>query len=258
LEDNVFKRTFDFVFAASLLVLSAPVLLVCAVLIKLESVGPVLFRQKRVGRNFRQFELYKLRTMTAGSKGLPYTVGGDPRVTRVGTWLRRTKLDEFPQLYNVLRGDMSIVGPRPVVPEIASDFREQYVRLVVVRPGLTDPASLKYCRESELLARVPDPIAYFESVVAPEKIRISQMYIEKCTAWSDLQLIYRTAFAVWDAAVHPTSNANTQPGSVAGNWQRPRTMGTAGSGELPPGFVVQNLSPQAAIALPNGPSAADD
>ena len=205
----MFKRTIDIVFAFSLLVLAAPVLLLCALLIKLESPGPVLFRQKRMGRSFKVFYLYKLRTMTSGTQGLHYTVAGDPRITRLGAWLRRTKLDEFPQLINILRGEMSIVGPRPVVPQIAHDFRKEYELLLKVRPGLTDPASLKYCRESELLALVPDPVAYFETVVTPEKLRISSEYLQHMSAASDLGLILRTAVAVIDTTVRPSRSGRS-------------------------------------------------
>ncbi|MDE3199824.1 MAG: sugar transferase [Acidobacteriota bacterium] len=197
------KRLFDICFALTLLFVAAPTLLLCAILIKLESPGPVLFVQNRMGRGFRVFRLYKLRTMACGVQGLHYTVGGDPRITRLGAWLRRMKLDEFPQLINVLRGEMSIVGPRPVVPQIALDFRREYEVLLGVRPGLTDPASLKYCRESELLALVPDPIAYFETVVTPEKLRISREYMQRANAVKDVGLILRTALAVIDTTVHP-------------------------------------------------------
>ncbi len=202
----MFKRTIDITFALLLLLFAAPILLLCALLIKLESPGPVLFCQKRMGRNFKTFQLYKLRTMTSGARGLHYTVAGDPRITRLGAWLRRTKLDEFPQLINVLRGEMSIVGPRPVVPRIAFDFRREYRQLLKFRPGLTDPASLKYCREADLLALVPDPIAYFETVVTPEKLRISREYLNDANAVSDLGLILRTAIAVIDTTVRPSDS----------------------------------------------------
>jgi len=141
--------------------------------------------------------------MDEAAEGLPFTTGCDPRVTRCGRWMRRCKLDELPQLVNTLRGEMSVVGPRPVVPEIALEFRAMYQQILTVRPGLTDPASLKYCREADLLALVPDPVAYFKTVVTPEKLRLSAEYIETGSAWSDVALVVRTAVAVADAAAHP-------------------------------------------------------
>jgi lipopolysaccharide/colanic/teichoic acid biosynthesis glycosyltransferase len=203
LEDNVVKRWFDIAFSLSLLILTAPMLGVCAILIKLESCGPVFFVQWRMGKGFRPFLLYKLRTMETDASGLPFTTGTDPRVTRCGRWMRRMKLDELPQLVNVLLGEMSVVGPRPVVPEIALEFRAMYEQILRVQPGLTDPASLKYCREAELLALVPDPVAYFKTVVTPEKLRLSAEYIGRRSAWSDAALVVQTAVAVVDAATHP-------------------------------------------------------
>lgn len=202
------KRSFDVAFALSLLILTAPALAVCAILIKLESPGPVLFRQWRMGKGFRPFLLFKLRTMEEKSHGLPFTTVCDPRVTCCGRWMRRCKLDELPQLLNVLRGEMSVVGPRPVVPEIALEFGAMYEQILTVLPGLTDPASLKYCREAELLALVPDPVAYFKTVVTPEKLRLSAEYIQTGSAWSDGVLVVRTVIAVLDAATHP----NLRPG----------------------------------------------
>lgn len=200
----MFKRSVDLTFSFTLLLLSAPVVVVAALLIKLESQGPVLFRQTRMGRGLKPFVLYKLRTMSHGTKGLHYTIGGDPRVTRIGELLRRTKIDELPQLLNVIRGDMSLVGPRPVVPQIALDFREAYEYLLRFRPGLTDPASLKYCRESELLALAPDPVAYFNTVVTPDKLRLSVAYVERATLGSDLVILAQTALAV-TVGWHPAS-----------------------------------------------------
>ena len=170
--------------------------MICAILIKLDSEGPVLFHQQRVGRDFRSFQLHKLRTMRNRSAGTVITLGPDVRITRVGRWLRRYKLDELPQLWNVLRGEMSLVGPRPVVPEVVNEFHRSYTTLLRVRPGLTDPASLKYCREAEILAQVPDPLQYFRKVVTPEKIRISSAYMRRATVWSDFVILARTAVAL--------------------------------------------------------------
>ncbi|MGB7549273.1 MAG: sugar transferase [Terracidiphilus sp.] len=196
LGDNVVKRCIDISLAISLLLLASPILIFCALIVKLDSKGPALFRQMRAGRGFHRFELLKLRTMEDHRRGSPYTLGADPRITRSGRWLRKYKLDELPQLWNVLRGDMSMVGPRPVIPELADEFHSEYTRLLEVRPGLTDPASLKYCRETELLATVPEPLLYFKAVVTPDKLRLSQAYINRATAWSDLGLMAQTAFAL--------------------------------------------------------------
>jgi len=179
-----------------LLLAALPVLLVCAVLIKLDSKGGVLFRQVRMGRGFRTFELVKLRTMDSSKRGCRYTFGADPRVTRVGGWMRKYKLDELPQLWNVLRGDMSLVGPRPVVPELALEFRQDYEALLSVRPGLTDPATLKYCAESEILGLVDNPMEHFKTVVTPDKLRISRAYLRHANVRTDVALMARTALAL--------------------------------------------------------------
>ena len=187
------KRCFDFTCALFLLILASPTFLLCAILIKLDSKGPVLFRQLRMGRDFHPFALLKLRTMEDHSKGTAVTLGPDPRITHIGRWLRKYKLDELPQLWNVMRGDMSLVGPRPVILALTSEFRRDYERLLTVRPGLTDPATLKYYRECEILAVSPDPLLYFKTVVTPDKLVISATYLEHATFWSDLRLLARTA-----------------------------------------------------------------
>jgi lipopolysaccharide/colanic/teichoic acid biosynthesis glycosyltransferase len=182
----VLKRGLDIALAGLLLACVLPVLAVAALLIKLDSDGPVLFCQERMGRNFKCFRLIKLRTMKESSGGLAYTLGADPRITRVGRWLRWFKMDELPQLWNVLRGDMSMVGPRPVVPELAFEFKKSYETLLMERPGLTDPATVKYCREAEMLAVVPEPLRFFKRVVTPDKLRISEIYLRNANVWSDL------------------------------------------------------------------------
>jgi lipopolysaccharide/colanic/teichoic acid biosynthesis glycosyltransferase len=192
----VFKRTFDIVCSCVLLALTLPLLVFAAILIKLDSAGPVVFRQARAGRGFRPFALLKLRTMTLGGGGSAYTLGADPRITRVGRWLRHYKVDELPQLWNVLRGEMSMVGPRPVIPQLALEFDWAYQRLLSVRPGLTDPASLRYCNETEILSAVPEPLHYFKAVVTPAKIRISQDYLNHADLRSDLAVMAKTALAL--------------------------------------------------------------
>ena len=193
---SAIKRAIDMVVAALMLTLCMPMLGMAALLIKLDSEGPILFRQMRMGRDFRPFSLLKLRTMKSGADGPIYTLGDDPRISRVGAWLRWLKIDEFPQFWNVLRGDMSLVGPRPVVPELVAEFAEDYARLLQVRPGLTDPATAKYCREAEMLAKAADPMDYFKSVVTPDKLRLSAEYLERATLWSDLGVLARTALAL--------------------------------------------------------------
>jgi lipopolysaccharide/colanic/teichoic acid biosynthesis glycosyltransferase len=189
---TVVKRIVDVGVASLLLLLSLPVLLLAAMLIVLTSPGPVLFRQVRMGRGFQTFEMLKLRTMAHAEAGLAYTLGPDPRITAVGRWLRRSKLDELPQLWNVLRGDMSLVGPRPVLPELTQEFREFYTELLQGRPGITDPASLKYREETQLLARARDPMHFFKTVVTPDKIRMSLDYMGRANVWTDAKVLAMT------------------------------------------------------------------
>lgn len=193
---DVFKRSVDVVLAGLLLIIALPFLFIAAIGIKLDSAGPVIFRQARMGRRFRSFELLKLRTMITSSSGPAYTLGADPRITGIGRWLRLYKVDELPQLWNVLRGEMSLVGPRPVIPELTREFKQEYEQLLSVRPGLTDPATLKYRCESEVLALVPDPLQYFKTVVTPDKLRISQAYLERANMASDLRMMACTALVL--------------------------------------------------------------
>ena len=190
------KRGIDIIFAGAMLVLVSPLLLLCALLVRFDSDGPALFRQIRVGRNFRPFQMFKLRTMRNGEQGAPITLGSDARITRTGAWLRRWKLDEVPQLWNVLRGDMSLVGPRPVIPVLARGFASDYEQLLRVRPGLTDPASIRFCREAEMLSLVADPMGYFKTVIIPEKLRMSREYLSHATLLSDFRIIVKTVFVV--------------------------------------------------------------
>ncbi len=192
----MFKRSVDILLAGLLLAVSLPFLVIAAIIIKLDSKGPVIFSQIRMGWRFKRFQLLKLRTMRDSCTGLDYTFGADPRITRSGRWLRCFKLDELPQLWNVLRGDMSLVGPRPVVPQLTVEFKWAYDRLLEARPGLTDPATLKYCREAEILALVPNPLKYFMTVVTPDKLRISQAYQLRANMWSDLGVMAGTAIAL--------------------------------------------------------------
>ncbi|HEX4319599.1 MAG TPA: sugar transferase [Acidobacteriaceae bacterium] len=186
------KRLVDIVASFALLIAASPLLAFAALAILLTSRGPVLFRQIRMGRGFRPFEIFKLRTMAHAEAGLAYTLGPDPRITPIGKFLRRSKIDELPQLWNVLWGEMSLVGPRPVLPELTEEFHEYYAFLLRVRPGLTDPASLKYSQESLLLAQASDPMRFFKNVVTPDKLRISFEYLGHANLWTDLATIAMT------------------------------------------------------------------
>lgn len=188
------KRVFDIVFSLAGLIMLSPVFLLAAVLVKLTSRGPVFFRQERIGRGFRPFHIIKFRTMVeeAPALGGQLTAGRDPRITAVGRVLRATKVDELPQLINVLRGDMSFVGPRPEVPRYVELFHGDYAELLRVRPGITDLASLKYRHESELLGESDDPETLYAQQILPDKIALGKQYIRQQSLGLDLRLICQT------------------------------------------------------------------
>ncbi|REK10869.1 MAG: sugar transferase [Planctomycetota bacterium] len=188
------KRTFDLLASGLGLVLASPFLLAAAVAVKLDSSGPVFFKQERMGRSFRAFRIYKFRTMVADApkRGGQITFGADPRITRVGRVLRKTKLDELPQLINVVRGDMSLVGPRPEVPRYVEMFRDDYAHVLAVRPGLTDPASVKYRDEAEQLAVAEDPEREYAERILPDKIAMARQYIAEATFWGDVGILLKT------------------------------------------------------------------
>ena len=188
------KRTFDVCMAALGLVLTAPLLAIISVLIKLDSQGPVIFRQVRVGQGFRPFAMQKFRTMVVDASGtsLPLTVGQDPRITRVGRILRKFKLDELPQLLNVLVGDMSFVGPRPEVPRYVERLRSEFSEVLTVRPGITDLASLRYIDEAAILAYSSSPEEEYQLKVLPEKLRLAKLYIRHMSLRLDLAIIMQT------------------------------------------------------------------
>jgi lipopolysaccharide/colanic/teichoic acid biosynthesis glycosyltransferase len=193
------KRLFDLLLASLGLVLLAPVLLAVAAWVKVDTPGPVFFRQERVGRFGKPFRIHKFRTMAHRplDVGREITVGADPRITRSGHWLRRTKVDELPQLIDVLAGDMSIVGPRPEVPRYVAHYPPSLRdKVLSVRPGITDFASLQFRRESELLARAADPEREYVEVVMPEKLRYAAQYVDQASLATDLRLIARTVMAL--------------------------------------------------------------
>lgn len=184
---------FDVLGALAALVLLAPVLLLTALAVKLDSPGPVFFRQERVGRHGRPFRIHKFRTMAAGAPGPQITVGADPRITRVGAVLRHYRLDELPQFIDVLLGRMSLVGPRPEVPRYVALYPEDMRRRVLaVRPGITDPASLEFVDEGSQLAQAADPEREYVEVILPRKLRRAAEYAAQATLWSDLGIIGRT------------------------------------------------------------------
>lgn len=194
------KRIFDVVVAALGLLLLSPLLLGIAVWIRIDSPGSALYRQERVGRFGRLFRIHKFRTMSqSGPNGaLQITVGADPRITRAGRVLRRTKLDELPQLWDVLVGDMSLVGPRPEVPKYVALYPDALRdKVLSVRPGMTDRASIEYREENELLARAADPERAYIDVVMPAKLRYAAEYVDRRSMWADLCLIGATVQALW-------------------------------------------------------------
>jgi len=190
------KRAVDLLAATCALLVSAPLLLIIAVWIKLDSRGPIFFHQERVGLRGRAFVIYKFRTMFAGATaegGTQITVGADPRITRAGQILRRHKLDELPQFINVLKGEMSIVGPRPEVPRYVALYSPEVRDLVLsVRPGITDLASIEYRDESRLLAAADDPERYYVQVVLPAKLKYCAQYVNSKSLWLDLVIVGKT------------------------------------------------------------------
>jgi lipopolysaccharide/colanic/teichoic acid biosynthesis glycosyltransferase len=195
----ILKRWFDIVVAVLTTVLLAPLLAVIFLAVRAESGGPVVFWQTRVGRHGRPFTILKFRTMAVSSGAeAPLTVGTDPRVTRVGAFLRRYKLDELPQLFNVLAGDMSLVGPRPEIPEFVKHYPREVRDIVLsVPPGITDLASIEFRHESEILARYPDPIhAYIEHIL-PRKLALCRHYVETRSLALDLRILVQTFLSLW-------------------------------------------------------------
>jgi lipopolysaccharide/colanic/teichoic acid biosynthesis glycosyltransferase len=213
------KRSVDVLASLAGLVVLAPVFAVVALAIKLDSRGPVFFRQERIGRHFKPFRILKFRSMVsdAPSRGSAITfVTGDARITRVGKVLRRTKLDEFPQLINVLLGDMSLVGPRPEIPEYVERFRDDYRQVLEVRPGITDLASVKYRDEAALLEQFEHPAEAYLETILPDKIRLGREYVERSSFLLDMSLVFRTVFAIPArvAAVDRSGRAGVAAGDV--------------------------------------------
>ena len=188
------KRLFDAVAAAVGLVMTSPLLLLCAVAVRLGSPGPIFFRQRRVGVCGKPFVIIKFRTMVHQTEknGLRITADGDARITAAGRWLRKLKLDELPQLFNVLIGEMSLVGPRPEVPEYAAAYDADQARVLSVRPGITGPAALTYIDEEKVLASKHDKEAFYRNTLMPQKLELDLAYCEHINFLTDLQMIMAT------------------------------------------------------------------
>jgi lipopolysaccharide/colanic/teichoic acid biosynthesis glycosyltransferase len=191
------KRGFDLVVAAVGLVLASPVIAVAAIAVKLDSRGPAFFSGPRVGRNGALFQIHKVRTMSVGAPraGPAVTAGDDPRTTRVGRFLRRTKLDELPQLLNVLKGEMSLVGPRPEHPRYVERYTAEQRRLLSVRPGITGPAALAFLDEEDLLSGGQAEARYLGEVM-PRKLELELRYLDRATLATDIGILLRTAGAL--------------------------------------------------------------
>lgn len=192
------RRGFDLTASVAGLVLLGPVFLVVAGLVAATSPGPILYRQERVGRHGRPFEIYKFRTMRtdAEASGGQLTVGDDPRITAIGRWLRAAKLDELPQLLNVAKGDMALVGPRPEVPRYVAMYTLRQRRVLSVRPGITDPASIAYRDESRVLAAAEDPERTYVETIMPHKLELNLAYLKRRTLARDVAVILLTVMRV--------------------------------------------------------------
>lgn len=192
------KRLFDIVASGLGLIVLSPLFLILAIWIKLDSKGPVFYRQVRVGYKNKDFRIFKFRSMRVGAdKGSLVTIGGhDPRVTRSGYFIRKFKFDELPQLINVFLGDMSLVGPRPEVRHYVGYWTPEQMHVLDVRPGITDPASIKFRNENELMEKTEDPEKYYIEVIMQEKIKLYLEYVEKHSLFYDLGLIFKTFWVI--------------------------------------------------------------
>jgi len=188
------KRTFDFMTALVGFIILSPLFLLVALLIKLDSTGPVFFRQERIGKGFRPFRIYKFRTMVQNARhqGGLITFGADPRITKLGRVLRQTKIDELPQLINILCGEMSFVGPRPEVRPYVELFREDYAEILSILPGITDLASMQYRDEAKVLGRFAEPDSVYIKHILPAKIKLAKEYVRRSSFFFDMTLIVKT------------------------------------------------------------------
>lgn len=192
--NQITKRIFDFLLSLAGVIILSPIFIIVSIAIKIDSKGSILFLQKRVGRYGKEFNIYKFRTMVTDAErlGKQITVGKDNRITRVGAFLRKFKIDELPQLFNVLKGDMSLVGPRPEVPKYVDLYTDEQRKVLDVRPGITDMASLRYKDENDILGKVENPEEYYINVIMKDKLRLNLEYIEKSNVFFDIYLIVKT------------------------------------------------------------------
>lgn len=192
--NDFFKRIFDIIFSLLGIILLLPILIIISIIIKLTSKGPILFTQVRVGKNKANFKILKFRTMVIDAEkiGRQITVGHDPRITSIGRILRKYKLDELPQLFNVLLGQMSFVGPRPEVPKYTNFYNEQQSQVLKVKPGITDYASIKYSDENAILGVSEDPEKIYITQVMPDKLSINLEYIARRSVLEDMKIIFLT------------------------------------------------------------------
>ena len=189
------KRLFDLTTSLIGLIVLFPVFIIVSVLVKTSSEGPVFFVQKRIGKNGKVFQMIKFRSMAViQSSDSTISIKGDLRITKFGTFLRKYKIDEFPELFNVLKGEMSIVGPRPDVSGYADKLEGEDVLILELRPGITGPASLKYANEEETLALQEDPVKYNDEVIYPDKVKLNLDYYYYNNLWIDIKIIFATIF----------------------------------------------------------------
>ena len=188
------KRLFDIITSFLGILVLSPVLLLVVILIKLRTPGSIFFCQKRTGRRGKPFMLYKFRTMIPYHSGSSISVWGESRITPLGAKLRKYKVDELPELWNVLKGDMSLVGPRPDVPEYTERLKGEELRILDLRPGITSPASIRYANEEVLIASASDPHKYYNEVIWPDKVRLNLEYANNRSFFGDLIIIFDTIF----------------------------------------------------------------
>lgn len=190
------KRAFDIIFSFIGIILLFPIFIIVGIIIKIDSKGPIFFSQERIGKNFKAFKILKFRTMVYDNKGPLLSARGDQRITRVGKYLRRYKIDELPQLFNVFKGDMSLVGPRPEVRKYVELFKPYYKEILTLRPGITDPASLKYSDEESILSLSQDYEELYIRRILPDKIKLSLEYIKNQNIITDILIIFRTILRI--------------------------------------------------------------
>lgn len=192
--NQIIKRIFDFLVSLVGIIILSPIFIIVSIAIKIDSRGSILFLQKRVGKDGKEFNIYKFRTMVTDAEklGKQITIGNDSRITKVGAFLRKFKIDELPQLFNVLLGDMSLVGPRPEVPKYVALYNNEQKKVLSIRPGITDMASLRYKDENDILGKVDNPEEYYINVIMKDKLSLNLEYIEKSNVFFDIYLIVKT------------------------------------------------------------------